>query len=129
MRIQRDEKRNVLRCRSRKGFTLVEAMVAMVIFAIISGGVALTTSSSLKSAERQRVVEAEYDGMAIAQAMSLYVCLEGKDPDDMDSLTTKGYIVTGNRSPWGTSYHMEKGYTTITVWTTNSSGERVYVLQ
>lgn len=109
-------------------FTLVEVMMATFILAIVMGGVISTASFGRKNAERQREIEVKYDAISISQAIALYVWFEKKAPSDFEDLTSKGYVVNGNVSPWGTPYAIDKDGDSIRVTTTDSEGQRKVVI-
>ena len=87
----------------RRGFSLVEVMVVVVIIGILAGAVALQVSDYTSDARQAR---AESDIATIVDAIETYRLKEGRYPSNSEGLDNLS-IKTQN-DPWGNAYGYNK---------------------
>jgi general secretion pathway protein G len=72
-----------------KGFTLIELMVVMAVLAVLAG---VVTPIYLDRVEDAREVTLKHNLTGLRTAIDQYVRDQGKYPDHLQRLVTKGYI-------------------------------------
>ena len=95
--------------RGRRGMTLIEIMVVLVILGLIAGAIGYNVFNQLKEAQ---VRTATLDLKAISNGVDLYHVETGQWPDSLGQLVPK-YVKELHKDPWGTDYsylHTGEGY-------------------
>jgi general secretion pathway protein G len=87
----------------RRGFSLVEIMIVVVIIGLLAGVVTYATHGYLERAKRQK---ARADISTLAGAVNSYYGEKGRLPDNRDGLQilVPGYITALPKDPWGNPY-------------------------
>ncbi len=98
--------KDIFKENSRRGFSLVEIMVAITILAMIMGGASLAFMNYLK---KSRVKQAGMDIKTLSNALDLYKTEFGKYPDSeggLEALVKEGFLRDKKipRDPWKSRY-------------------------
>lgn len=80
--------------RTKRGFTLVEVMVAFVIFAIMAGMVGVILNSTMMAKQQNTDIEAEIE----AQKQAYYLKSQNIDKDEYDALSADSSNYSGTLS-------------------------------
>jgi general secretion pathway protein G len=86
--------------RSRRGMTLIEIMVVLVILGLIASAIGFNMFQRLKDAQIQ---SAKLDLQAVSQGVDLYHVETGQWPDNLQMLAPK-FIKDVHKDPWGSDY-------------------------
>lgn len=92
----------------RRGFTLVEILISMIILAILSSSVWYISNDSRKTMELAREVEFLQDVAILQEATVLYLEIEGEIPRSIGDLWHSRSLIGANMSPWKTPYAMRR---------------------
>lgn len=109
--------------RRRKGMTLTEIMIVVIIMALISAAVGGVVINRLRSAEENT---ARTDARTIADQVINYVAENpGADCPDMDELVSSGFIDEDRRvkDPWDNDFTIECQGDDITVMSPGRDGQ------
>ena len=87
----------------RRGFSLVEIMIVVVIIGLLASGVTYATRNYMERAKRNK---ARSDISTLAGAVDSYYLGNSKYPDNREGLQVlvPGYIPTLPKDPWGNAY-------------------------
>ena len=94
---------------SRRGFSLVEIMLVVVIIGLLAGLVTYATSGILERAKRKKAMG---DITSLSGACEQYYLATGRHPDNREGLSVlaPGYIKLLPNDPWGHPYaYVEPG--------------------
>jgi general secretion pathway protein G len=84
----------------RRGMTLIEIMVVLVILGLIAGAIGFNVFQRLKEAQVQT---AKLDLKAISDGVDLYHVETGNWPDNLAVLVPK-FVKEVRKDPWGNDY-------------------------
>jgi general secretion pathway protein G len=88
------------RSNRRRGMTLIEIMVVLVILGLIAGSIGFAVFNQLKEAQ---IKTAKLDLRAISDGVDLYHVDTGNWPDNLSALAPK-YVKEVRKDPWGNEY-------------------------
>jgi general secretion pathway protein G len=91
------QKRKMLRRRARRGMTLIEIMVVLVILGMIMGAIGYNVIAQQKDAS---IRVATADVKAIANAVDMFQIKNSRLPETLDQLVPSE-IKSIRRDPWG----------------------------
>ncbi len=97
--------RRLARKRRPEGFTLIEIMIVITIFAMMAGGVAVALLPQL---EKARVKTTRTDAQALRSAVMLYVADNPRGCPTVDDLVSERYLDGTRRTvdAWGTAFQI-----------------------
>jgi len=93
----------VLKLRARRGFSLVEVMIVVVIIGLMAGVVAYATTGYMERAKKQR---ARSDIATYAGAIDSFYLARGRYPTNQEGLAVlvPDFIKVLQNDPWGHPY-------------------------
>lgn len=89
------------RARRRRGFSLIEIMVVVVIMGMLAGAVAVGVNQYMDTAKVNR---AKSDIGAIVDAIETYKITKGKYPTSNQGLSVIDFKKGTGKDPWGRAY-------------------------
>lgn len=97
--------RRLARRRRREGFTLIEIMIVITIFAMMAGGVAVALLPQL---EKARVKTTATDAQGLRSAVMLYVADNPRGCPTVEDLVTERYLDGTRRTAdaWDTPFQI-----------------------
>ena len=105
MRLRRSEKREARSEKGgrRRGFSLIEVMIVVVIIGLMAGLITYATTGYL---EKAKVKRAKADITTLSGALDSFYLDKGRFPDNQESLKVlvPQYIKTLQNDPWGHPY-------------------------
>ena len=113
--------------RKRRGFSLVEVLLTMMILAALSGSAVLISTGAREAEKEHNRIASLVDASSIATAASLFSRIEGRAPGDILELFKEGYLTGVNASPWGSEYRLETSDGAFFVLWVDDSGQTVRV--
>ena len=99
-------KRRCINSSQRRGFSLIEVMVVVVIIALLAGMVALNLAGHT---DKARKTKARADLATIASAIKSYYNDHGRYPDPSEGIEglVPDYLEQTANDPWGDNYQYE----------------------
>jgi general secretion pathway protein G len=90
---------------SREGFTLIEIMIVITIFAMMAGGVAVALLPQL---EKAKIKTTKTDAQALRSAVMLYVADNPRGCPSVEDLVSERYLDGSRRTTdaWETPYQI-----------------------
>src|SRR3954471_21534923 len=85
---------------AKRGMTLIEIMVVLVILGLIAGAIGYNVFNQLKEAQ---IRTATLDLKAVSNGVDLYHVETGNWPDSLQQLVPK-YVKDLHKDPWGSEY-------------------------
>jgi general secretion pathway protein G len=87
------------------GFTLIEIMIVITIFAMMAGGVAVALLPQL---EKAKIKTTKTDAQALRSAVMLYVADNPRNCPTVEDLVSERYLDGSRRTTdaWETPYHI-----------------------
>ncbi|CEP66034.1 Type II secretion system protein G [Moorella glycerini] len=94
----------------RKGFTLIELMVVVVIIGILA---AIAVPQFMGQSDKAKISKAKADLKTIGSAIELYYTDNGALPPEgsnntLDANALQNYLKTIPQDPWGGNYYYDK---------------------
>jgi general secretion pathway protein G len=98
-------RQRLTRQRSREGFTLIEIMIVITIFAMMAGGVAVALLPQL---EKAKIKTTKADAQALRSAVMLYVADNPRGCPTVEELVSERYLDGSRRTndAWETPYQI-----------------------
>ena len=98
-------RQQLARRRSREGFTLIEIMIVITIFAMMAGGVAVALLPQL---EKAKIKTTRTDAQALRSAVMLYVADNPRRCPTVEDLVSERYLDGSRRTTdaWETPYQI-----------------------
>ena len=98
-------RQRLARRRSREGFTLIEIMIVITIFAMMAGGVAVALLPQL---EKAKIKTTKTDAQALRSAVMLYVADNPRGCPTVEELVSERYLDGSRRTTdaWDTPYQI-----------------------
>lgn len=112
-----------MRPRGRSGFSLVEALIAVVIIALLAGGATFTATSILSRGESLKITQFELDSAHIVMSVVLFHKLYGEFPGSVGDLLRGKTLLGDGLSPWRTPYFVSVKNGMVAVSARNGKGE------
>jgi general secretion pathway protein G len=98
-------RQQLARRRSQEGFTLIEIMIVITIFAMMAGGVAVALLPQL---EKAKIKTTRTDAQALRSAVMLYVADNPRRCPTVEDLVSERYLDGSRRTTdaWETPYQI-----------------------
>jgi general secretion pathway protein G len=98
-------RQRLARQRAREGFTLIEIMIVITIFAMMAGGVAVALLPQL---EKAKIKTTGTDAQALRSAVMLYVADNPRGCPTVEDLVSERYLDGSRRTTdaWDTPYQI-----------------------
>ncbi len=98
-------RQRLARRRSQEGFTLIEIMIVIAIFAMMAGGVAVALLPQL---EKAKIKTTKIDAQALRSAVMLYVADNPRRCPTVEDLVSERYLDGSRRTTdaWETPYQI-----------------------